>query len=240
MNRSCERAAAVGAVASSWPGWLELVEEVGWRGKSLGRVLANNQIRAAFHPAGVTLDLGSGAASSYRLRYLDTSRVARYLRADLVPSYHPDVVLDLERQLPFRERAFDSILLVNVTHLIYDLRALMREICRVLAPGGAFYACTPFLAPLMPEPIDYGRQSAECLARMLSEAGFVDLAIEPVGGLFAAVFTMAQPLLRWPILTAPAAALATAGDRIIEKVRGDVLRHRYALGYVLSARRPQT
>ncbi len=56
-----------------------------------------------------------------------------------------DVYWDLRRALPFRNASFDRVYCSHVLeHFVYrDLRQLLRELNRVMAPGGEFLICVP-------------------------------------------------------------------------------------------------
>jgi SAM-dependent methyltransferase len=79
------------------------------------------------------LDLGCGAVT----------RVPGALRADRARGVRPDVVLDVEGALPFRDGALGRIYCYDVLEHVRDLPRLMDDLHRVLAPGGRVFITTP-------------------------------------------------------------------------------------------------
>jgi SAM-dependent methyltransferase len=68
---------------------------------------------------------------------------ARYVTADVEPG-RADVAADIEA-LPFEDDSFDAILCVHVLEHVADDRAAMRELRRVLRPGGWAVIQVPIL-----------------------------------------------------------------------------------------------
>ena len=79
------------------------------------------------------LDLGCGSVR----------RVPGALRADRARAVRPDVVLDVDAALPFRDGTLARIYCFDLLEHVRDLVGLMGEIHRVLAPGGTLFLTTP-------------------------------------------------------------------------------------------------
>ncbi len=65
------------------------------------------------------------------------------VRLDLARTARPHLVADLDEGLPFRDAAFDTVGAYDVVEHVADLVALVREVHRVLRPGGTFLVTTP-------------------------------------------------------------------------------------------------
>lgn len=117
----------------------------------------------------------------------------RYVTADLRPE-GVDVACDITR-LPFEDASFDAILCSHVLEHVPDDRRAMRELRRVLRPGGWALVMVPFsheLAQTLEDPAivtpaqrraaywreDHLRLYGRDLPRRLQEAGF-DVTVEP-------------------------------------------------------------
>lgn len=103
---------------------------------------------------GPTLELGGGSGNF-------KSFIPSAVSTDITPAPWLDVVCDAQR-LPFADRSFANVVMVDVLHHIeYPLQAL-RELERVLSPGGRAIVCepaitaisSPFFRFLHPEPVD--------------------------------------------------------------------------------------
>lgn len=96
---------------------------------------------------GRTLEIGD---ASYTLRYGG----ARVTRPDVLHVHgdnpHATIVADLEAWPDAPENAFDCILLTQTLHLLYDVRAAMVTLHRLLAPGGVLLLTAPGLSPIDP------------------------------------------------------------------------------------------
>lgn len=67
-----------------------------------------------------------------------------YLVLDKVPDYNPDIVGDIHN-LPFEDNSVDAIICIAVLEHVEEPQKAVREMYRVLKPGGYCYIYAPFL-----------------------------------------------------------------------------------------------
>lgn len=143
--------------------------------------LLRERIRSvASHARGILLDIGCGD----RPYQLLLPHVHRYVGMDLDARRRPDVVGAAE-QLPFRDRVADTVLCTEVLEHSPEPEQVLREIRRVLRPGGTLILTTPMCWNLHYEPHDYFRFTCYGLALLLDRAGLQILRIDRIGGVFA-------------------------------------------------------
>src|SRR5262245_7367816 len=141
---------------------------------------------AAGLPAGsLVLDAGAGQCQHRR-----SFAHCRYVGVDLAigdPGWDYgklDAVADLER-LPFADASFAAALNIVVLEHTKDPAAVLRELARVLAPDGRLLLIAPQEWAVHQVPNDFFRFTNHGLRLLLERAGFGDLEIVPVGGLFS-------------------------------------------------------
>lgn len=145
------------------------------------KALEHRAFRAIAAPAlkGRILDIGGGLGP-YREYLSHTS----YYSLEINPTLSPDIV-GSALDLPVRTGATDSVLCNEVLEHLSDPTGAVREIHRVLQPGGRVYATVPFLWCLHYEPHDYFRFTGDALRAIFEGAGFRVLRIEPIGRVFS-------------------------------------------------------
>jgi len=155
------------------------------RGQSIYRVLSQQCLKENSPVLrGKVIDLAGGGKNNYfdclNLRDVD------YINADIKSAPGVDLVLDLTKPLPLENNYFDSALLFNCLYIFEDPARVLREIPRVIKPGGFLLLITPFVFNEAPEPTDYWRFTSQGLRKVLSESGFNDIKIIPFGERFSA------------------------------------------------------
>ena len=78
-----------------------------------------------------------------------------YKVLDKVADYHPDIVGDIHN-LPLEDNSIDAILCIAVLEHVEEPQKAMKEMYRVLKPGGYCFIYVPFLYYYPPLPGYYG------------------------------------------------------------------------------------
>jgi len=166
----------------------------------------------------------------------DTSLHPKLLNLDVnaLPSVH---MVCACHDLPIRSGALACAISQEVLEHIPDPDACVREVERVIAPGGLFYLQVPFMIGYHPAPNDYWRFTRQGIAELLSKdkweivdhdvvlegaTGFYRIAVEFVADLFAVIhrrlYRAAKAiaaLVLWPIkLLDPIMRRSPERDRI--------------------------
>ncbi|MFB3903969.1 MAG: class I SAM-dependent methyltransferase [Acidobacteriota bacterium] len=93
------------------------------------------------------------------------------------------VIADLAA-LPLREDTVDTALNIQVLEHVPDPAAVLGELYRVLRRGGRLYLTAPQGWAEHQQPHDFYRFTRYALKRLLAQAGFKHIEIEPLGGYF--------------------------------------------------------
>jgi SAM-dependent methyltransferase len=171
---------------------------------------------AATVPAGsLVLDAGAGEG-----RYQPEFAHTRFIGVDLAVGdaewdYHNlDAICTLV-ELPFQANAFDAVLLTQVLEHVPEPLAVLKEIQRVLKPGGRLFLTVPQSWHQHQKPHDYFRYTSFGLKYLFERAGLQPQSIEPMGGYFWVLAFQLHMLnywlfphgMRWRKLTWPIRAL---------------------------------
>lgn len=154
-----------------------------------------NDIKEALekYARGNFLDLGCGN-KPYETLYKPLTE--KQIGCDAVQSDKNKVdVICQATDLKFNDNTFDSILCTQVLEHVYDHHGMMKEINRVLKPGGHILLTVPFAWELHEEPHDYFRFTKHALKTLFEEAGLVVDHIKPNGGKWAAIYQLRTNML---------------------------------------------
>lgn len=160
-------------------------------------------IRAAREvPPGTRVaDVGAGDAP-----FRELFAHADYVTVDWTQSVHEgarhaDIVASAD-SVPVPDSSFGAVLLTQVLEHVPEPANVLRELHRILEPGGRIYLTAPLVWELHELPHDYYRYTSEGLRHLLRAAGFREISVEPRNGAFT---TLAQLMrnLRWTMGRAP-------------------------------------
>jgi SAM-dependent methyltransferase len=139
------------------------------RSAAANRLLA--EVLAGLSADGRGLNVGSG----------HTRLDARLLNLDLARSHAVDCVADA-LCLPFSAGCFGLVVSQETVEHLPDPFLAVREMARVLRPGGTLYLQAPFVIGYHPGPEDYWRFSRAGMRRLLEQAGLAQAQVQPVIG----------------------------------------------------------
>ena len=132
--------------------------------------------------AGKLMDFGCGS-KPYKSLF---NNVAEYIGVDYDSPGHShaneqiDVFYD-GKHLPFPDNHFDSIFSTEVFEHIFNLPDILRELNRVLKPGGRILITCPFAICEHEVPNDFARYTSFAMKDMLEKNGFSVLHLDKSG-----------------------------------------------------------
>lgn len=155
--------------------------------------------------SGVVLEIGAGG-NHLREKYKNLSN--EWISTDYdLRSKTIDLRADCQC-LPIKENCIDTIISIDVLEHIPDHEKAIKEMQRVLKPGGIVILSTPFFFWLHEEPFDYHRFSKYGLKNDFESKGFKVIEIEAIAGvvsllgilisiLITKTFRFSKPLLKF-------------------------------------------
>ena len=145
--------------------------------------------------SGTLLDVGGGYMPYKSLLLQPPSQVEKYIGLDLHDNIYakPDITWD-GKHIPLPDSSIDCAIATEVFEHCPEPEIVMKEIERVLKPGGILFFTVPFLWPLHTVPYDQYRYTPFALERHLNNAGFDTIQLQALGGWDA---SLAQMLGLW-------------------------------------------
>lgn len=145
--------------------------------------LENAQFAKSIPKGSIVLDAGCGEAP-YRHMFNHT----KYESADFMQSDRPysekiTYVCDLAK-IPVKKARFDYIICNQVLEHIPQPDLVMKELYRVLKPGGKILFTAPLFYQEHEKPFDFFRYTQFGWRKLLENAGLKEDKIEPLEGLF--------------------------------------------------------
>lgn len=207
-----------------------------YRRKKIDKIL--EKYRSLY--SGVVLDIGGRDRGNFNK---PKGSVTKWIFADIVEDFHPDIVLDVTNMSQIENDSIDTINAIEVFEHVNDPEKGIAECYRTLKPGGVFIASTPFLYGIHADPYDFQRWTGEKWKLVLNKAGFSTIEVTSMGTCVSVSLDMLKALFRYshPILKFLSFPLYPILD-VIEKLDGTSWAKksvcgRYVGGYFIVAKK---
>jgi len=110
----------------------------------------------------------------------------KYLNTDACTN--PDYCAPVE-EIPLSDHSVDTVLMTEVLEYISERDLALKEICRVLTPGGGLILTIPFLHPIHGDfQDDRVRYTPVALLETLEKCGFSAEKIDPMGSVGSVIY----------------------------------------------------
>ncbi|MGH1398892.1 MAG: class I SAM-dependent methyltransferase [Alphaproteobacteria bacterium] len=107
---------------------------------------------------------------------------------DIDPARNPDIVGDICDLKTIKDDSIDAAFVMEVLEHVKDPFAAMKELKRIVKPGGQLILSTPFIFPIHDAPHDYFRYTKFGLQHLLKN--FQDITIRNRNDYIFAIFTL--------------------------------------------------
>ncbi|MDQ5883434.1 MAG: hypothetical protein QG654_347 [Patescibacteria group bacterium] len=196
--------------------------------KTLFRFLTEESLLKEFYfLKGDVLDLASGASSYENL----LPPGINLTKTDLNPKDTSTKVVDCDKPLPFEDNSYDGVIFINALYTLKDRESFIKEVFRVLKPGGIFICISPFIANEMPEPHDYCRLTKEGIDVLMSEDRWSSVRVTRIGERFSSSANILHPIFLFSLVRVFFYGIALILDSLIPK--NVISRHPTPLGYTI-------
>lgn len=102
-----------------------------------------------------------------------------YIRSNNAPTSDSSIIYQDATSLDFESGTLDSVVMLGTLEHIYEYETVIKEVYRVLKPGGYFVLTVPWLFPYHGAPRDYHRFSIEALKLLFKS--FSSMRVDAVG-----------------------------------------------------------
>src|SRR5215471_17650924 len=121
---------------------------------------------------GVMMDFGCGSKP-----YKPLFNVEKYIGVDFENPGHPHINEQIDvfydgKKIPFDNDYFDSVFISEVFEHVFDLDEILKELNRVMKPGGLMLITCPFSICEHEVPHDFARYSSYGIRYLLEKNGF--------------------------------------------------------------------
>lgn len=117
---------------------------------------------------GIVLDVGCGARPYEKTFF---SGASKYIGTDYLSDRSRPDVISSALQLPFQDSVFDSVVCTEVLEHVPDPLLALKEMRRVLKPGGTLLLTVPLYWPRHEVPYDFYRYPYDGLLYLVKGAG---------------------------------------------------------------------
>ena len=143
---------------------------------------------------GSVIDLGCGVMP-YKEYLMENKRITTYIGVDwesgsYIKFVKPDLYWD-GSSIPVEDNSVDWVIATELLEHLFDTKAILLEIKRILKPGGKLFFTVPCIMPLHEVPYDEYRFTPYSLKKHFDKVGFVKADIKALGGInmsFAIMF----------------------------------------------------
>lgn len=156
-------------VRAVWIRLGEIAALMSWRG--LRRFIEGSL--GAVSAAAVVLNVGAGGRTAKVIEPVRARQGFQLISLDIDPARGPDIVADIITYAP--QVRYDVIVMIEVLEHVRQPFDAVRNVHRLLKPGGRLVLSTPFLFPLHDRPMDFFRYTRYGLEELLGEFAQVEV-----------------------------------------------------------------
>ncbi len=131
-------------------------------------MVENSLNRCREYVKGTVLDVGCGRRPYEKTFFAGSSK---YIGTDYLSDRSRPDVISSALEIPFLDDSFDSVISTEVLEHVPDPLRAMREMSRVLKPGGHLILSTPMYWPRHEVPYDFFRYPYDGILHLVKESG---------------------------------------------------------------------